>query len=116
MPITGSRNVFIVAAGGVKHDSVIKLMKKGFGRLKVADPPEKIPNPVTRPGIRLVQKNLEQVNMCLGVPAMAQPDSNRYKLYLMNTILGSGMSSRLFQEVREKRGLAYSVFSYLKSL
>jgi predicted Zn-dependent peptidase len=108
-----SQNVFIVAAGGVKHDTILKLMKKGFGKLKLTDPTEKVPDPVPHPGVKLVQKDLEQVHMCLGVPALAQPDPDRYKLYLMNTILGSGMSSRLFQEVREKKGLAYSIFSYL---
>ncbi len=108
-----SHNVFIVAAGGIKHDAVVKLIKKGFGRLKISDPPEKVPDPVAHPGVRLVNKDLEQVNLCLGVPVPSQSHPDRYKLYLLNTILGSGMSSRLFQEVREKRGLAYSIFSYL---
>ncbi|CAG0961971.1 partial putative zinc protease, partial [Gammaproteobacteria bacterium] len=62
---------------------------------------------------KLVKKDLEQVHMCLGVPVPPQSHPDRYKIYLINTILGSGMSSRLFQEVRAKRGLAYSVYTYL---
>jgi predicted Zn-dependent peptidase len=53
------------------------------------------------------------VHICLGVPAPPQTDQARFKAYLLSTILGGGMSSRLFQEIREKRGLAYSVYSYL---
>jgi len=53
------------------------------------------------------------VHICLGVSAPAQSHPDRYKVYLLNSILGSGMSSRLFQEIREKRGLVYSVYSYL---
>lgn len=64
-------------------------------------------------GIKLFKKDLEQTHICIGVPAPPQPHPERYRLYLMNTILGGGMSSRLFQEIREKRGLAYSVYTYL---
>ncbi|MEK7313150.1 MAG: pitrilysin family protein, partial [Deltaproteobacteria bacterium] len=65
------------------------------------------------PGGKVVRRKLEQVHFCIGVPTVPQPHPDRHKLYLLNTILGGGMSSRLFQEVREKRGLAYSVYSYL---
>jgi predicted Zn-dependent peptidase len=61
----------------------------------------------------LFKRDLEQVHICLGVPAFAQLHPHRYRLYLLSTILGGGMSSRLFQEIRENRGLAYSVYSYL---
>ncbi|HEY4707684.1 MAG TPA: pitrilysin family protein, partial [Thermodesulfobacteriota bacterium] len=80
---------------------------------KKSEAPAQLMTPVAEPGVKLIKKDLEQVHMCLGVPAPPQSHPDRYKLYLMNTILGGGMSSRLFQEIREKRGLAYSVYTYL---
>ena len=106
-------NVFITAAGGLKHQKVLKLLKPLFGKLKSAPAPAKASAPVSEPGVKLIKKDLEQVHMCLGVPMPPQSHPDRYTVYLINTILGSGMSSRLFQEVREKRGLAYSVYTYL---
>jgi predicted Zn-dependent peptidase len=72
---------------------------------------------VCRPGrrVNLGERDLEQALICLGTPALPQDHPDRYSLFLLNTILGGGMSSRLFQEVREKKGLAYSVYSYVIS-
>jgi predicted Zn-dependent peptidase len=108
-----SNRVFISVAGGVKHSTVVSLLKNTFGKIKQTFHDTELSRPVPSPGVRLFKKDLEQVHVCLGVPVPAQTDPERYKLYLLNTILGSGMSSRLFQEIREKRGLAYSVYSYL---
>lgn len=106
-------SVFITAAGGLKHQKVLRLLKPLFGKMKSAASPEPSITPVSEPGVQLIKKDLEQVHMCMGVPMPPQSHPDRYKVYLINTILGSGMSSRLFQEVREKRGLAYSVYTYL---
>jgi predicted Zn-dependent peptidase len=106
-------SVFITAAGGLKHSKALKLLKPLFGKMKSAPPPVRSLPPASEPGVKLIKKELEQVHMCLGVPMPPQSHPDRYKVYLINTILGSGMSSRLFQEVREKRGLAYSVYTYL---
>lgn len=108
-----SNRVFISVAGGVRHSTVVSLLKNTFGKIKQTFHDTELSRPVPSPGVRLFKKDLEQVHVCLGVPVPAQTDPERYKLYLLNTILGSGMSSRLFQEIREKRGLAYSVYSYL---
>jgi predicted Zn-dependent peptidase len=108
-----SNRVFISIAGGVRHSRVVSLLKNTFGKIKQNSYAEELSGPVPSPGVRLFKKDLEQVHICLGVPVPAQTDPDRYKLYLLNTILGSGMGSRLFQEIREKRGLAYSVYSYL---
>ena len=108
-----ARNIFITAAGGLSHSKVARLLKPAFGSLKKSEAPAQLMTPVAEPGVKLIKKDLEQVHMCLGVPAPPQSHPDRYKLYLMNTILGGGMSSRLFQEIREKRGLAYSVYTYL---
>ncbi|MFQ5736560.1 MAG: M16 family metallopeptidase [Thermodesulfobacteriota bacterium] len=108
-----SNRVLITAAGGLKHRTVVRALNKTFGLVKARPPQEAFEPPVPRPGVKLYKKKLEQVHLCLGVPAPEQPNPDRYKVYLLNTILGGGMSSRLFQEIREKRGLAYSVYSYL---
>lgn len=105
--------VFITAAGGLKHRKVARLLEKTFGSVKGATKRAAENAPLSSPGGRLIKKDLEQVHICLGVPTPPQPHPDRYKVYLLNTILGGGMSSRLFQEIREKRGLAYSVYTYL---
>jgi predicted Zn-dependent peptidase len=61
------------------------------------------------------KKDLEQVHLCVGAPSYPQPHKNRFPAYILNSVLGGGMSSRLFQNIREKRGLAYAVFSSLSS-
>ncbi|MBI5559735.1 MAG: insulinase family protein [Deltaproteobacteria bacterium] len=106
-------NVFISIAGGIKAKNVVKLLEKALkgAKGKGGGNPSTPPRPES--GVRLVRKKLEQVHLCIGVPAPAQSHEDRYKLYILNNILGGGMSSRLFQEIREKRGLAYSVYSYL---
>ncbi|HZX35384.1 MAG TPA: pitrilysin family protein [Thermodesulfobacteriota bacterium] len=115
-------SIFITVAGGIKHKNVVKLLDKAFGGLKNRErglgkgansgkTSERAP--VACPGGKVVRRKLEQVHFCIGAPTVPQPHPDRHKLYLLNTILGGGMSSRLFQEVREKRGLAYSVYSYL---
>ncbi|MBI5469677.1 MAG: insulinase family protein [Deltaproteobacteria bacterium] len=108
---TGS--VFVAAAGGLDHKKVARLLNRTLGRLKKTGVKAALSAPEPCPGLKLHKKKLEQVHLCLGLPVPSQQDPDRYKVYLLNTILGSGMSSRLFQEIREKRGLAYSVFSYL---
>ena len=65
--------------------------------------------------IKVHSKELSEVHLCLGVEGMPQASKDRYVLFILNTILGGGVSSRLFQEIREKRGLAYSVYSYISS-
>lgn len=109
----GPGRVFITAAGGLKHGRVLSLVKKTFGSMEPGPVKKGAAAPASTPGVRLIKKELEQAHLCLGVPAPPQPHPDRYKVYLLNTILGSGMSSRLFQEIREKRGLVYSVYSYL---
>lgn len=106
-------NFFITAAGGLKHDKVAKMLDPIFAGLKKGAGKKALKKPASKPGVKLIKKNLEQVHLCLGVPVPPQPHPDRYKVYLLNTILGGGMSSRLFQEIREKRGLAYSVYTYL---
>ena len=110
-----SSNIFISAAGGFSHKAVLRLLDSAFKTVRDGNPEgdggAEAPEPSR--GVKLVKRDLEQVHFCIGVPAVSQAHPERYRYYLLNTILGGGMSSRLFQEIREKRGLAYSVYSYL---
>ena len=107
-------NIVITAAGRITHSQIVELTSKYFGKLPVKEsaPEESRPKPVA-PLILKNKRSLEQTHLCMGVPAYPMADERRYGTYLLSTILGGGMSSRLFQNVREKHGLAYSVFSEL---
>jgi predicted Zn-dependent peptidase len=109
-------NMVFTAAGNLRHEDFVEQVAAAFASLS-ATSSEKIarPNPPqTFPHITLKnKKSLEQVQFCLAVPAPPVADPSRYAAYLLNSILGGGMSSRLFQSIREERGLAYSIYSEL---
>jgi predicted Zn-dependent peptidase len=107
--------LIIAAAGGVDHDWLVDQIGRAFGHLSGSTVPPALTAPEVQPGIAVFQKPLEQVHMHLGVPGIAQADDRRYATFVLNTALGGGMSSRLFQEVRERRGKAYSISSFLSS-
>jgi predicted Zn-dependent peptidase len=107
-------NIVITAAGRTTHDEIVRYAERYFGSLPSGSAPaaERIPEP----GIPFVLKkkqSLEQVHLCVGVPAYPIAHDRRYGCYVLSTLLGGGMSSRLFQNVREKHGLAYAIFSEL---
>lgn len=107
-----SGRVFIAAAGAIDHDKLIADCERLFNVVAGGGNPD----PITPPAVRAVvlnhPKKLEQAHLCLGGPSISQVDPLRYAAYVMNTALGGGMSSRLFQEVREKRGRVYSIYSF----
>jgi predicted Zn-dependent peptidase len=108
------RNMVFSAAGNLEHDAFVAQVEKEFSSLAASGDavPPKVAAPVATPHITLKRKkSLEQVQFCLGVPAPPVNDARRYGVYLLNTMLGGGMSSRLFQSIREDRGLAYSIYS-----
>jgi predicted Zn-dependent peptidase len=106
--------IVVAGAGNVDHDAVVALVESAFGG---AEAPRSPPPPVTpndpRPALRFFVKETEQYHLCLGAPGLPRGDERRFALRVLDTILGGSTSSRLFQEVREKRGLAYSVYSYV---
>ncbi|HYP13752.1 MAG TPA: pitrilysin family protein [Bryobacteraceae bacterium] len=107
-------NIVITAAGKLEHSKLVELVGQYFGNLPARSNGHK--DPVPEPSAPLILKSkrsLEQMHLCMGVPAYPIQDSRRYACYLLSTVLGGGMSSRLFQNIREKHGLAYSVFSEL---
>jgi predicted Zn-dependent peptidase len=105
-------NIVIAAAGAVDHDEIVKLAKQ-FGFDRDGDVPafEAAALPA-EPTLGFFKKETEQVNIALGAPGLPRGDDRRFALMILNTIFGSSTTSRLFQEVREKRGLAYAVYSY----
>jgi predicted Zn-dependent peptidase len=108
------RNMVFSAAGNLDHDVFVAQVEQQFSSLAATNHSlaPKVPAPVSTPHITLKRKkSLEQVQLCLGVPAPPVNDPSRYGVYLLNTMLGGGMSSRLFQTIREDQGLAYSIFS-----
>ena len=107
-------NLTVTAAGNLKHDRLVALVREHFETLapRAAAPPDSVPNTHARIVLRH-KKALEQVHLCLGVPSYPMPHQQRFACYVLNTLLGGGMSSRLFQNIRERQGLAYAVFSEL---
>ena len=116
-------NLVVAAAGNLDHDALAAHVQRAFGPVlaaarqpaapRLAGPGTGVPEAVVGgSGIRLVSRPLEQANLVLGCPGLRRTDDRRFALGVLNAALGGGMSSRLFQEVREKRGLAYSVYSF----
>jgi predicted Zn-dependent peptidase len=109
-------NMVFSAAGNLEHDSFVEQVAAAFASLSASSGAKltRSPAPQAFPHITLKnKKSLEQVQFCLAAPALPVSDPDRYATYLLNSILGGGMSSRLFQAVREERGLAYSIYSEL---
>ena len=107
-------NMLFSAAGNLDHDQFVAAVAEKFSPLLGGDAPAELSAPA--PSARIIlrnKKSLEQVQICLGVPAPPITDDNRYATLILNTVLGSGMSSRLFQTIREEHGLAYSIYSDL---
>ncbi len=105
----------VSVAGDLDHDAVVSLVTAVFGEWGGHTRLESTVPPVSRSETVNEARDLSQVHLCLGVSGLAYAHQDRYALALLNTILGGGMSSRLFQEIREKRGLVYSIYSYTAS-
>jgi predicted Zn-dependent peptidase len=107
-------NMIFAAAGNLDHDDFAETIARKFAALADGATLHELPAPQAE--ARIVQRNkksLEQVQICLGLPAPPITDDNRYATLILNTVLGGGMSSRLFQTIREERGMAYSIYSDL---
>jgi len=107
-------NVVVAAAGSIDHDALVELVRRS-GVERAGTPAPALPAP---PGgalparVRFVPKETEQYHMCLGAPGIARDDDRRFALRVLDNVLGGTSSSRLFQEVRERRGLAYAIYSF----
>jgi len=109
-------NMVITAAGHLTHAQLVDLVAERFAKLAPSENGAAEPGPKSVPHITLLTKHeLEQVHICLGVPALPMTDHRRFAVSVLNNVLGGGMSSRLFQNIRERQGLAYAIFSELSS-
>jgi len=106
--------IVISAAGNLLHEELVEQIGRLFGRGQGAKAPQHAAPSFTS-GTVLTDKTTEQVHLCIGTPGFSQLDSEKYTLAIIDATLGGGMSSRLFQEIRENRGLAYAIGSYSAS-
>jgi predicted Zn-dependent peptidase len=109
-------NVVVAAAGRVDHDGLLRLIEQGSGKRAEAAPQKRrLRSPLVKtpaPGMRFKRKDTEQYHVCLSAPGIARSDRRRFAASLLDGVLGGSASSRLFQEIREKRGMAYSVYTF----
>ncbi|GAC1404550.1 MAG: pitrilysin family protein [Candidatus Velthaea sp.] len=109
------QTVIVTAAGNLDHDEIVAMVERAFAGFTGSAVRPAADRPRLTPDFALVHKETEQAYVMLGMRGLSLRDEDRYALSILDTVLGGGMSSRLFQEVREKRGLAYSVYSFQQS-
>lgn len=113
----GPSRLVVAAGGDIQHDEVVALSERYFGDLREDPKPDQMTETVDEQAearIRLVERDTEQAHLCIAMPALPYSTERRYVQSTIEAILSSGMSSRLFQEIREKRGLVYSVYGYFR--
>jgi predicted Zn-dependent peptidase len=108
----------VSVAGNVEHENVVRGLAASLGDWAAGEAVSyrKAEDHQTEPRLRVYHRETAQAHFCLNVPGIHRDHPDRFKLRLLNTILGEGMSSRLFTEIRERRGLAYSIYSYASGL
>ncbi len=112
-------NIVVAVCGRMTHSAVERLVRRGFGDRPSGGPPPPTEPPDRRedgPSVRLFPKSIEQMHLAWGVPGLPEGHADKYALHLLHVLLGGNMSSRLFHEVRERRALAYSISSLVKTL
>lgn len=102
----------VAAAGRVDHTEVVKSVEDRLGKLSAKAEPKEDFSTTAKPGTNEISKDIEQVHFCIGTQGVSYSSPDFYTMVVLDAVLGGGMSSRLFQEIREKRGLAYAVGSY----
>jgi predicted Zn-dependent peptidase len=108
-------NIVVSAAGSIAHEKLVALLQRAERRSAEARRGPRVRRPLVRtpaPGLRFQRKDTEQYHLCLGATGIARSDRRRFAASLLDSILGGSASSRLFQEIREKRGMAYAVYSF----
>ena len=108
-------NVVIAAAGNVEHNRLVRMLQRAQSQQRPPAGGPRVRRPLVKAppaGFRFVRKDTEQYHVCVGAPGLARSDRRRFVASLLDSILGGSASSRLFQEIREKRGMAYAVYSF----
>lgn len=108
-------NLVIAAAGNINHEQLVSLAQQYFHDFTGKKRNMQLKAPAFTPSRRIISKDSEQVHICLGTPGVPQDSPEIYPVYIFNNILGGGISSKLFQTIREDRGLVYSIYSYQNS-
>lgn len=111
----GTRDVIIACVGNFNPEALLESLNKALGGLRRGSELKIHKTPEFRSSVNIYQKDLSEVHVCIGVKGLSQSSPDRYALYIINAIFGAGVSSRLFQGIREKRGLAYSIYSFIAS-
>ncbi len=111
----GTKDTIVACAGSFDHERLLEILNSKLGHLRRGSEPAPMPPPVFAKGVHVHRKRLSEAHVCLGMEGLPQGHPDRYEYYILNTILGAGISSRLFQEIREKRGLAYTIYSFISS-
>jgi predicted Zn-dependent peptidase len=110
-------NIVVAGAGNVDHGQLVELVSRAVERrAEVTDGKPRVRPPLVKPpkpGLRFQRKDTEQYHVCLGAPGISRSDRRRFAASILDAILGGSASSRLFQEIREKRGMAYAVYSFV---
>jgi len=107
-----SKSVVVAAAGRIDHDALVGMVEERFGAWEGERPGRSVREPVVEPRVRVRTKDTEQAHLVVGSPALHRDDDRRFAHLVVDHVLGGGMSSRLFREIRESRGLAYAVHSF----
>lgn len=109
------RGLIVTVVGNLPHERVVEEIGRALAGLRLGDPHRAEPPPSPNRRTFLRRRPIEQLYLCLGAPAVSRSSGRKYDALVLNTLLGGSMSSRLFQQIREQRGLAYSVYSSLSS-
>lgn len=110
----GPQNAIITVSGRVNHETCVEEIRRRFSGIPAGrDDGRTLIPPRATTGIEIYEKDLEHVYLCIGTDGVSQVDRRRYVLYVLNAIMGGSMSSHLFQEIREQRGLVYNIYSYV---
>jgi predicted Zn-dependent peptidase len=108
-------NVVIAAAGNIEHNKLVRMLERAQSQQRPPAGGPRVRRPLVKappPDFRFAKKSTEQYHVCLGAPGIARSDRRRFAASILDSVLGGSASSRLFQEIREKRGMAYSVYSF----
>ncbi len=111
----GTKDTVIACAGNFDPDILVSSLNHSLGGLRRGSEPKKGKSPDFKAERIVFTKDLSEVHICIGVEGLPQASTERYALYLLNSVLGASVSSRLFQEIREKRGLVYAIYSFIAS-
>ncbi len=109
----GTKDIVVSCAGNFEPEHLLSMLNKNLGNLRRGSEPERGAPPDFKSRVEVFSKQLSEAHICLGVKGLSQTSEERYSLFILNSILGAGVSSRLFQEIREKRGLVYSIYSFI---